>query len=128
MDLFLINNLEKQKFRVGLLMINILTKNMVVVPKASKREGDIYIYSTGDDGSIKTMNGKPELLYTDDETALNTQAIEDYLKEQGIAHHRTRGHPNLAIRTNKDMLYKRVEAEKKGKENIQWIDYNLEII
>ena len=31
------------------------------------------------------MNGKPELLYTDDETALNTQAIQDYLKEQGIA-------------------------------------------
>ena len=27
------------------------------------------------------------------------------------------------------MLYKRVEAaEKKGKENIQWIDYNLEIL
>ena len=48
------------------------------------------------------MNGKPELLYTDDETALNTQAIQDYLKEQGIAHHRTRGHPNFserAIRT-----------------------------
>ena len=27
------------------------------------------------------------------------------------------------------MLYKRVDAdEKKGKENIQWIDYNLEIL
>ena len=27
------------------------------------------------------------------------------------------------------MLYKRIEAdEKKGKENIQWIDYNLEIL
>ena len=80
------------------------------------------------------MNGKPELLYTDDETALNTQAIQNYLKEEeeGIAHHRTRGHPNFserAIRTYKDMLYKRVEAaEKKGKENIQWIDYNLEIL
>ena len=73
------------------------------------------------------MNGKPELLYTDDETALNTQAIQDYLKEQGIAHHRTRGHPNFserAIRTYKDMLYKMVEAD----ENIQWIDYNLEIL
>ena len=27
------------------------------------------------------------------------------------------------------MLFKRVEAdEKKGKQNIQWIDYNLEIL
>ena len=26
------------------------------------------------------------------------------------------------------MLLKRVEADEKGKENIQWIDYNLEIV
>ena len=129
MDLFFINDLEKQKFRVGLLMIDIFTKYMVVVPISSKGEGDI---ASGMMEALKKMNGKPELLYTDDETALNTQAIQDYLKEQGIAHHRTRGHPNSserAIRTYKDMLYKRVEAdEKKGKENIQWIDYNLEIL
>ena len=88
---------------------------MVVVPIASKGEGDI---ASGMMEALKKMNGKPELLYTDDETALNTQAIQDYLKEQGIAHHRTRGHPNFserAIRTYKDMLYNRVEAdEKKG--------------
>ena len=110
-------------------MIDIFTKYMVVVPIKSKGEGDI---AAGMMEALKKMNGKPELLYTDDETALNTQAIQDYLKEQGIAHHRTRGHPNFserAIRTYKDMLYKRVEAdEKKGKENIQWIDYNLEIL
>jgi len=34
-----------------------------------------------------------------------------------------------AIRTYKDMLYKRVEAdEKKGKKDIQWIDYSLETV
>ena len=129
MDLFFINDLEKQKFRVGLLMIDIFTKYMVVVPIKSKGEGDI---AAGMIEALNKMKGKPELLYTDDETALNTQAIQDYLKEQGIAHHRTRGHPNFserAIRTYKDMLYKRVEAdEKKGKQNIQWIDYNFEIL
>ena len=41
MDLFFINDLEKQKFRVGLLMIDIFTKYMVVVPISSKGEGDI---------------------------------------------------------------------------------------
>ena len=128
MDLFFINDLENQKFRVGMLMIDIFTKYMVVVPIKSKGEGDI---ASGMIEGLKKINGKPELLYTDDETALNTQAIQDYLKEQGIAHHRTRGHPNFserAIRTYKDMLYKRNEAdEKKGKENIQWIGYNLKI-
>ena len=41
MDLFLINDLENQKFRVGMLMIDIFTKYMVVVPIKSKGEGDI---------------------------------------------------------------------------------------
>ena len=45
---------------------------------------------------------------------------------KGIELYRTRGHANFAerfIRTYKDVLYKRVEAdEKKGKEHIQWTD------
>ena len=129
MDLFFINDLENQKFRVGMLMIDIFTKYMVVIPIKSKNEGDV---ASGMIEGLNKMKGKPELLYTDDESALNTQAIQDFLKEKGIGHHRTRGHPNFserAIRTYKDMLYKRIEAdEKKGKENIQWIDYNLEIL
>ena len=78
------------------------------------------------------MSGKWKLLYTDDEIALNTRAIQYYLKDEGIAHHRTRRHPKIsekAIRTYKDMLYKGVKAyEKTSKENIQRIDYNLEIL
>ena len=46
--------------------------------------------------------------------------------------HRTRTHPALAkrfIRTFKNMLFKRVEAdEQKGKANIQWTDYKFEIM
>ena len=41
MDLFFVKNLAKQKFRVGLLMIDIFTKYMVVVPFKSRGEGDI---------------------------------------------------------------------------------------
>ena len=55
------------------------------------------------------------------------EELSAYLKEQKIQHHRTRAHANFgerAIRTFKDMLYKRVEAdEKKGKSNIQSTDY-----
>ena len=54
------------------------------------------------------------------------------MKDEGILHHITRGHANFcerAIRTFKDMLYKRIEAdEKKGKENIQWTDYIFQIV
>ena len=78
------------------------------------------------------MDKKPQIIYTDDEGALNKEAIQKYLKDENIEHHRTRAHPNFserATRTFKDMLYKRVEAdEKKGKEDIQWPDYILEIL
>ena len=45
--------------------------------------------------TLNEMNGKPELLYTDDETASNTRAVRDDFNEQGIARYRTRGrgHP-----------------------------------
>ena len=63
---------------------------------------------------------------------MNKEAIQKYLKDENIEHHRTRAHPNFserAILTFKDMLYKRIEAdEKKEKENIQWPDYMLEIL
>ena len=63
---------------------------------------------------LHKMGKKPEIIYTDDETALSTEAIQKHLKDENIEHHRTRAHPNFserAIRTFKDMLYKRVEAD-----------------
>ena len=81
---------------------------------------------------LNKMGKKPAIIYTDDEGALNKEAIQKCLKDENIEHHRTRAHPSLserAIRTFKDMLYRRVEAdEKKGKQNIQWPDYILEIL
>ena len=69
--------------------------------------------------ALNKMGGKPKILFTDDEGALNTKSIPEYLEKEGIQHHRTRAHANhseRAIRTFKDMLYKRVEAdEKEGK-------------
>ena len=110
-------------------MIDVFTKYMVVVPIKSRQEEDVAV---GLIEGLKKMNGKPELLYTDDEIAFSGASIQKYLKENSIYHHITRGHPNFAeraIRTYKDMLYKRVESdEKNGKENIQWTDYNFEIL
>lgn len=128
-DLFFINDMPNQKIKVGALMIDIFTKYMVVAPINSRQEDDVAI---GIIEGFNKMKGKPEIIYTDDETAFSTPAIQDYLKKEGIHHHITRGHPNFAeraIRTYKDMLYKKVEAdEKKGKKTVQWTDYNLEIL
>ena len=61
-----------------------------------------------------------------------SKTVIEYLEGEKIEIHRTRGHPASAerfIRTYKDMLFKRVEAdEKKGKTNIQWTDYIFEIL
>ena len=129
MDLFFINDLKEQKFKVGVLMIDVFDKFMHVVPITSKQEGDV---ASGMIKCLHKMGKKPKIIYTDDEGSLNKEAIQKYLKDENIEHHRTRAHPNFSergIRTFKDMLYKRVEAnEKKGKDNIQWTDYIHEIL
>ena len=128
-DLFFISDLENQKFKVGAIMIDVFSRFMVVVPIKNKDEGNVA--SAMIEGFNK-MGGKPKILYTDDEGALQNASIQEYLNKEGIQHHRTRAHANFserAIRTFKDMLYKRVEAdEKKGKTNIQWTDYIFEIL
>ena len=124
MDLFFIPNdefLENQNFRVGMLMIDVFTKYMWIVPLKSKSEGDI---ASGIIECFHKMGKKPKILYTDDETALSADAIQKYLKEQGIKHIISRTSAwfaERAIRTFKDMLYKRVQQSKK--KNVQWNDF-----
>ena len=65
------------------------------------------------------------IISTDDEDALNKEAIQKYLKDQIIEHHRTRAHPNFserAIRTSKDMLCRRVEADENARKTEHLID------
>ena len=128
-DLFFINDMENQKFGGGMLTIDVFDKFMHVVPINGKTEEDL---ASGIIESLHKMGKKPKIVYTDDEGALSKESIQTYFKEQNIEHHITRAHPNFserAIRTFKDLLYRRVEAdEKKGKENIQWIDYIHEIL
>ena len=70
-----------------------------------------------------------KLLYTDDERGIASADFKEYVDGEGIELYRARGHPAFAERTFKDKLFKRVEHdEKKGKHNIQWTDYILEIM
>ena len=70
MDLFLINDLDEQKFRVGVLMTDVFDKFMYVVPIKSKQEGDV---ASGMIECLNKMGKKPQIIYTDDEGALNKE-------------------------------------------------------
>ena len=130
-DLFFIStkDLENQQFRIGLVLIDIFSKYATVILIKSKEPPDVL---AGTMEGLQKMGDKPKMFYSDEEGSLYSKTVIEYLEGEKIEIHRTRGHPAFAersIRTYKDMLFKRVEAdEKKGKQNIQWIDYNLEIL
>ena len=127
-DLFFINDLENQEYKVGAAMIDIFSKYLVVVPIKSKSEktGDI---AHGLLECLHKMGHKPEIIYTDDEKGLDTEAMNKYFKDNNIKHVITRSHPwfiERAIRTFKDALYKRIENSKE--ENVQWTNFIYEIL
>ena len=103
-DLFFINDLEKQNYRVGMIIIDTFSRYMVIIPIKSKGEGDV---AAGLIEGLNKFDKRPKIIYSDDEKALSTDAIQKYLKDEGIHHHITRGHANFserAIRSFKDML------------------------
>ena len=126
-DLFFISKKDlkvKQKFRGGLVMIDVLSKFAVVVPVRRKVTKSVV---DGTKTALEKMGKKPKIIYTDDEKAIASGEFQEYVEEEGIELYRTRGHPAFAerfIRTFKDMLFKRIEKDEKDKKpNIQWIDY-----
>ena len=69
LDLFFIskNDLENQKFRIGLILIDIFSKYATVIPIASKQPPDVL---AGIMEGIKKMDGKPKMIYSDEEGSL----------------------------------------------------------
>ena len=130
-DLFFISKDDieaPQKFRAGLVCIDVLSKYAVVVPIKSKETPDVI---AGTMEALKGMGSKPKLIYTDDK-AIASSDFKQYVEDEGIQLYRTRGHPAFSerfIRTFKDKLFKRIEAdEKKGKTDIDWRNYIFEIM
>jgi hypothetical protein len=120
-DLFFTNDwdeFEKQKFRVGLLMIDIFSKYISVIPISSKEQGDV---ASGILEGFQKMEGKPKVLYTDDEAAFSSNALQKYFEEHNIKHIVSRTHAHVAeraIRTIKLMIVERLEQTEKK----QWTD------
>ena len=125
-DLFFINDVPNQEYKVGLLMIDVFSKYMTVIPIKTKGGVDV---AEGIIEGFEKMGGPPKILYTDDEKALSAVAMKKYFEENDIKHIITRSHAHIAeraIRTFKDSLYKRIDHAKDDK--TQWVDLVFEIL
>jgi hypothetical protein len=124
LDLFFINDLENQKYKIGLICIDIFSKFMTVVPLPSKQEADV---AAGVLECLNNMRGSPKMIYTDDEGSFSSKSMKDILAKKRITHVVSRNHAPVAeraIRTFKDMMYKRIDNDlKNGKKGIQWTEY-----
>lgn len=120
-DLFFVNENDDDEYKIGLLIIDIFSKYMTVSPLKTKQPKDVL---EGLEDGFKNIGGLPETAYTDDEGALNSTLIQEYFKNNNIKHITTRTHAAVAeraVRTIKDMIYKRLEKNKEAK----WYDVKI---
>jgi hypothetical protein len=122
-DLFFINDLDDQEYKIGLLIIDIFTKYITVVPLKTKQPEDML---DGLKTGFENMGKSPKSIYSDDEGSFNSKLLQEYFKNNNIQHIVTRGHAPYAergIRTVKSLIYRRIEASKDN--NIQWTDTKI---
>ena len=104
-------NIKDPDYAQGLLMIDICNKYLTVIPIKTKQIPDV---AKSIEQAITKMGHKPEtIIYSDIEGAFVSNIIQKYFKDNNIRHLTTLGHAPVAeraIRTIKDMIYKRVEA------------------
>jgi hypothetical protein len=111
---------KKKQYHIGMLFIDIFTKYCQVAVVSSKKNDDIL---AGLLEGLTKMQGKPQVIYTDDEGSFTTKDFQELLEEKKIKHIITRGHPAVAertIRTIKNMINKRLEAANQP--DSKWID------
>ena len=98
----------KEKYNGGLLLVDIFSKYTTVIPLHGKTTDEILDALIE---GIRKMHGKPKVIYSDNEPAFSSTAVQTYLKENKIKHIITLGHAPVAerqIRTIKVMIYKKV--------------------
>ena len=118
-DLFFMNDLPDQEYKVGLLMVDVFTKYTEVIPLKDKTEGSIL---SGLMEGFHKMGRKPKIVFSDDEPSLSSKYTKQFFQENNITFIITRTHAAFAerqIRTVKDMIHKRL----KNSEDDQWTDH-----
>ena len=130
LDLFFIrkNDLESQKFRVGLVLIDIFSKYATVIPIKSKEPPDMLARIME---GIQKMD-KPKMFYSDEEGSLYSKTVIECLEKEKMKYIELEG-----IQLSLSALYEPTKIcylnelklmKKRVKTNIQWIDYNFEIL
>ena len=115
-DLFFMSDLkgdEQQDYKLAMCCIDSFTKFLSVVPLKSKNEAN---FLSGLMESFKNLGGKPKTIYADQEPSWNGKYVQQFLKEEDILLIMTLSHAPIverAIRTIKNMLYKRLEHDPK---------------
>ena len=90
---------------------------------SSNNEGDIV---AGIIEGFHKMDGKPKSIYTDDEAAFSSKALQTYYEDNNIQHIITRLHApyaERAIRTIKNMLVDRLENTDKKQWAVGYLRY-----
>ena len=109
MDLCFLSDLKDPVYPLGLLMVDIFSKYISIIPLKTKQIHDVAI---GIETAIQKMGGKPETIYSDNEGAFVSNEIQRYFKNNNIRHLTTLTHAPVAertIRTIKHMIYPGVE-------------------
>ena len=99
----------KDKFAGGLLLVDILSKYIQVIPIHGKTTDEILDAIIE---GVRLMGGKPEVVYSDNEPAFSSTKVQQYFKEQHSKHIITLNHAAVAersIQSIKEQTYKRVE-------------------
>ena len=115
-DIFFISKKDlkvKQRYRAGLVCIDVLSKFAVVVPVRRKETGSAI---KGTKGALQKMGKNPKIIYSDDEKTIASGEFQQFVEDEGIELYRTRGHPAFAeafINTFKSKLFKRIENYEK---------------
>jgi hypothetical protein len=116
------NDLEDQKYNVGMLMVDIFTKYTEVIPLKDKTVGSLL---SGLMEGFSKMGDKPEIVYSDDDPSLSSKYTKQYFQENNIKFLVTRTHAAFAerqIRTVKDMLHKRLkQSDAKQRTYHNWL-------
>ena len=110
MDIFFISKDDievKQKFRAGLVMIDVLSKYSVVVPIKSKTPPDII---AGTMEALQKFGKKPKIIYTDDERGIASSDFKEYVDSEGIELYRTKINYSREL----SMMRKRESKESNG--------------
>ncbi len=103
---------QKGLYPFGLLMVDIFTKFMTVVPLKDNKGPALL---TGVKKAVREMGGKPQTLYSDGEGGMVGIDATAWLLRKNIRLLSTRTHAHFAernIRTFKDMVFKRMDHKK----------------